>query len=593
MDREIADGLFAADAERSDGSVLGTARSKTRGDDDGASNATGSANDDNRSVHIAGMDDDTETFSVRKFLEFVGPGFLMCIAYVDPGNFESDLQAGVQYGYSLLWVLLWAIVAGLFVQAMCVRLSLATGWHLARVMRDEYPTRVRYALWVATELAIVASDIPEVIGTALALKLIFGIPTVWGVAVTSLSTLLFLGLQSFGVRKLEAFIGALVGVMSVCFVAQMSLLGGGDGGEVMVGIIAPIIKDTNALFIAISLLGAVVMPHNLFLHSALVLSRTFSLGERALKSAYKYNVAESGLALLVTMIINFAVVIVAARSIRDVDFHDPTGERRQGIIDRPLQNAPEMLKDVLGVAAKGMFGAALLASGQSSTITGTYAGQFVMEGFLELRIDPVLRAFLTRSAAIVPSLLVILIAGDEYAEFLIVVSSVILFVALPYSLIPLVKFCGDPAIVGALVLDRRTSLAMRALCAVVVLANVILLGQMLHDSRAVNGTAGGAFLGIFVAFLALAYVGSIAWLASRPVSQNLATRVERRMRGERSERLAGVDGEDGGGLDDEGLGGGGGGGGDDARGDREMRGVVSAFRVDTPPLSPGAGGSRV
>ena len=179
MDREIADGLFAADAERSDGSVLGTARSKTRGDDDGASNATGSANDDNRSVHIAGMDDDTETFSVRKFLEFVGPGFLMCIAYVDPGNFESDLQAGVQYGYSLLWVLLWAIVAGLFVQAMCVRLSLATGWHLARVMRDEYPTRVRYALWVATELAIVASDIPEVIGTALALKLIFGIPTVW------------------------------------------------------------------------------------------------------------------------------------------------------------------------------------------------------------------------------------------------------------------------------------------------------------------------------------------------------------------------------------------------------------------------------
>ena len=171
----------------------------------------------------------------------------------------------------------------------------------------------------------------------------------------------------------------------------------------------------------------------------------------------------------------------------------------------------------------------------------TYAGQFVMEGFLELRIDPVLRAFLTRSAAIVPSLLVILIAGDEYAEFLIVVSSVILFVALPYSLIPLVKFCGDPAIVGALVLDRRKSLAMRALCAVVVLANVILLGQMLHDSRAVNGTAGGAFLGIFVAFLALAYVGSIAWLASRPVSQNLATRVERRMRGERSERLAGVD----------------------------------------------------
>ena len=469
------------------------------------------------------MEDDTETFSVRKFLAFLGPGFLMCIGYVDPGNFESDLQAGVVYGYSLLWVLLWATLAGLFVQAMCVRLALATGWHLARVMRDEYPPRVRYALWVATELAIVASDIPEVIGTALALKLIFGLPTAWGVGVTSLSTLLFLGLQSFGVRKLEAFIGALVGVMSICFVAQMSLLGGGDGGEVMVGIVTPVIKDPNALFIAISLLGAVVMPHNLFLHSALVLSRTFSLGERALKSAYKYNVAECGLALLVTLIINFAVVIVAARSIRDADFHDPTGERRQDIIDRPLQNAPEMLKDVLGVAAKGMFAAALLASGQSSTITGTYAGQFVMEGFLELRINPVLRAFLTRSAAIVPSLLVILIAGDEYAEFLIVVSSVILFVQLPYALIPLVKFCSDPAIVGPLALDARTRRVMRALCALVVLANVILLIQMLHESRAVNATAGGVFLGFFVRFWP-----SRTWGASRGSPRGPCRRTSRR-----------------------------------------------------------------
>ena len=594
-DREIAEGLFAADAERSDGGVLGTAaRSTSRGDDDAFVGPTGSSKGDARSVHIAGMDDDTETFSVRKFLAFLGPGFLMCIGYVDPGNFESDLQAGVQYGYSLLWVLLWATIAGLFVQAMCVRLALATGWHLARVMRDEYPPRVRNALWVATELAIVASDIPEVIGTALALKLIFGLPTAWGVGVTSLSTLLFLGLQSFGVRKLEAFIGALVGVMSICFVAQMSLLGGGgDGGEVVAGIVAPVIRDPNALFIAISLLGAVVMPHNLFLHSALVLSRTFALGERALRSAYKYNVAECALALLVTLVINFAVVIVAARSIRDADFHDPTGERRQGIIDRPLQNAPEMLKDVLGVAAKGMFAAALLASGQSSTITGTYAGQFVMEGFLELRIDPVLRAFLTRSAAIVPSLLVILIAGDEYAEFLIVVSSVILFVQLPYALIPLVKFCGDPGIVGPLALDLKTARATRVLCFAVVLANVVLLVQMIHESRAVNGTAGGVFVGFLVAFAAVAYVGSIAWLAARPVSQNLATRVERRMRGERGERLAGADD---GRIDDGGIGGearGDDARGDDARGDREMRGVASPFRVDTPPLSPGAGGSRV
>ena len=282
---EIARELFAAGAERSDGNGPSTGgRGPTGGTGDSTAGTKSAPKPgDHGSVHIHGMDDGDDTFSVRKFLAFCGPGFLMCIGYVDPGNFESDLQAGVLYGYSLLWVLLWATVAGLFVQAMCVRLALATGWHLARVMRDEYPPRVRYLLWIATELAIVASDIPEVIGTALALKLIFGLPTAWGVGVTSLSTLLFLGLQSFGIRKLEAFIGALVAVMSICFVAQMALLGGGDGGDVLVGIIVPTIPNPNALFIAISLLGAVVMPHNLFLHSALVLSRTFSLGERALK----------------------------------------------------------------------------------------------------------------------------------------------------------------------------------------------------------------------------------------------------------------------------------------------------------------------
>ena len=192
-DREIADELFAVGAERSDGIVDTTGCGKARGDGNdppSGSNVDPTSNGDQRSVHIHGMDDGDDTFSIRKFLAFLGPGFLMCIGYVDPGNFESDLQAGVLYGYSLLWVLLWATLAGLFVQAMCVRLALATGWHLARVMRDEYPPNVRYALWIATELAIVASDIPEVIGTALALKLIFGLPTAWGVGVTSLSTLL-------------------------------------------------------------------------------------------------------------------------------------------------------------------------------------------------------------------------------------------------------------------------------------------------------------------------------------------------------------------------------------------------------------------
>ena len=510
-------GEFAAIAtgERSDGGQLGT-----RGKEQKEKSAP--------DVRVEGMDDD-DSFSLRKFAAFVGPGFLMCIAYVDPGNFESNLQAGCQFGYSLLWVLLWATLMGLYIQALSVRLGLATGWHLARVMRDEYPTPARYSLWIVTELAIIASDVPEVIGTALALKLIFGLPTVWGVLVTSASTLLFLALQQFGVRKLEAFMGSLVGVMSVCFVAQMGMLEGGDGGEVMKGIVVPIFQNGKALFIGISLLGAVVMPHNLFLHSALVLSRSFELGERAVRRALKYNVAESALALAVTLVINFAVTIVAAQSIKDADFDDPTGEKRRGIIDRPLQNAPDMLKDVLGKSAKGLFAAALLASGQSSTITGTYAGQFVMEGFLEIKINPVLRAFLTRTCAILPSLLVTIIAGDEYAEFLIVISSVFLSFQLPFALIPLVKFCGSEKIVGAMAIDPRALQRTWVIVSAIVFANIVLLCVWVHESGAVNGSPGGVFLGLFVALFMILYCASLSALALRPVTQNLTMQVRDRL----------------------------------------------------------------
>ena len=512
-----------ATGERSDGGQLGA-----RGKEQKEKSAP--------EVRVEGMDDD-DSFSLRKFAAFVGPGFLMCIAYVDPGNFESNLQAGCQFGYSLLWVLLWATLMGLYIQALSVRLGLATGWHLARVMRDEYPTPARYSLWIVTELAIIASDVPEVIGTALALKLIFGLPTVWGVLVTSASTLLFLALQQFGVRKLEAFMGSLVGVMSVCFVAQMGMLEGGDGGEVIKGIVVPIFQNGKALFIGISLLGAVVMPHNLFLHSALVLSRSFELGERAVRRALKYNVAESALALAVTLVINFAVTIVAAQSIRDADFDDPTGEKRQGIIDRPLQNAPDMLKDVLGKSAKGLFAAALLASGQSSTITGTYAGQFVMEGFLEIKINPVLRAFLTRTCAILPSLLVTIIAGDEYAEFLIVISSVFLSFQLPFALIPLVKFCGSEKIVGAMAIDPRALQRTWVIVSAIVFANIVLLCVWVHESGAVNGSPGGVFLGLFVALFMILYCASLSALALRPVTQNLTMQVRDRLESKDFDRL--------------------------------------------------------
>jgi manganese transport protein len=317
-----------------------------------------------------------------------------------------------------------------------------------------------------------------------------------------------------------------VGVIAACFVAEMGLLGGGDGEEVMEGVVVPRIRDGNALFIAISLLGAVVMPHNLFLHSALVLSRRFRMGEKPLRTALKYNVLESACALAVTLVINFAVVIVAAQTIDDPSISD---ERRQEIIDRPLQNAPDMLKHALGSSAKILFAVALLASGQSSTITGTYAGQFVMEGFLELKINPVLRAFLTRIAAIIPSLLVCIIAGDEHAETLIVVSSVILFFQLPFALIPLVKFCAAENVMGAMRISNRLAIFTRVLAFVIVLANMTLVVQSIHASGLVNASVGGVFLGVFVALSSLAYCASLLALSLRPVMQNLTPMVAKRL----------------------------------------------------------------
>lgn len=487
--------------------------------------ASGDAREGDGDVQILGLDDEDHRFNLKTLWRFMGPGFLMCIAYVDPGNFESDLQAGTLFGYKLLWVLLWATLGGWYIQGLTVRLALATGWDLARCFREEYPDPVRYALWVISELAIIASDVPEVIGTALALKLIFNIPTWVGVVLTSMSTMVFLGLQSFGVRKLEAFMASLVGVMSLCFLAEVTFVDA-PASSVVAGIVLPRLPSTKALYIAISLVGAVVMPHNLFLHSALVLSRGFSLGERSLKMAYKYNIVESGLALAVSLFINFAVIIVGAANYAQLT--DPV--QMQEVRERPLQYAPEMLKQVLGSSAKGFFAAALLASGQSSTITGTYAGQFVMDGFLELRVNPVLRAAVTRMCAILPSLAVVLIAGDSYSESLIVISSTVLAIQLPYALIPLIKFTASPNMMGPMAVPTKQLKFTQCLAGSVIVANVVLIIIIVAESGLVTATFGGVFLALVITATLAAYVVSLLYLARRPVHQNLTNRWSRRMK---------------------------------------------------------------
>jgi len=519
-DERDVDGDFHDDHAR--GGSSGRSGTPTMKTDVGAS---GDAREGDGDVQILGLDDEDHRFNLKTLWRFMGPGFLMCIAYVDPGNFESDLQAGTLFGYKLLWVLLWATLGGWYIQGLTVRLALATGWDLARCFREEYPDPVRYALWVISELAIIASDVPEVIGTALALKLIFNIPTWVGVVLTSMSTMVFLGLQSFGVRKLEAFMASLVGVMSLCFLAEVTFVDA-PASSVVAGVVLPRLPSTKALYIAISLVGAVVMPHNLFLHSALVLSRGFSLGERSLKMAYKYNIVESGLALAVSLFINFAVIIVGAANYAQLT--DPV--QMQEVRERPLQYAPEMLKQVLGSSAKGFFAAALLASGQSSTITGTYAGQFVMDGFLELRVNPVLRAAVTRMCAILPSLAVVLIAGDSYSESLIVISSTVLAIQLPYALIPLIKFTASPNMMGPMAVPTTQLKFTQCLAGSVIVANVVLIIIIVAESGLVTATFGGVFLALVITATLAAYVVSLLYLARRPVHQNLTNRWSRRMK---------------------------------------------------------------
>ena len=519
-DARDVDGDFHDDHAR--GGFSGRSGTPTMKTDVGAS---GDAREGDGDVQILGLDDEDHRFNLKTLWRFMGPGFLMCIAYVDPGNFESDLQAGTLFGYKLLWVLLWATLGGWYIQGLTVRLALATGWDLARCFREEYPDPVRYALWVISELAIIASDVPEVIGTALAIKLIFNIPTWVGVVLTSMSTMVFLGLQSFGVRKLEAFMASLVGVMSLCFLAEVTFVDA-PASSVVAGIVLPRLPSTKALYIAISLVGAVVMPHNLFLHSALVLSRGFSLGERSLKMAYKYNIVESGLALAVSLFINFAVIIVGAANYAQLT--DPV--QMQEVRERPLQYAPEMLKQVLGSSAKGFFAAALLASGQSSTITGTYAGQFVMDGFLELRVNPVLRAAVTRMCAILPSLAVVLIAGDSYSESLIVISSTVLAIQLPYALIPLIKFTASPNMMGPMAVPTTQLKFTQCLAGSVIVANVVLIIIIVAESGLVTATFGGVFLALVITATLAAYVVSLLYLARRPVHQNLTNRWSRRMK---------------------------------------------------------------
>jgi manganese transport protein len=369
-----------------------------------------------------------------RLFAFAGPAYLVSVGYMDPGNWATDIQGGSQFGYRLLWVLLMSNAMAVLLQTLSARLGLVTGRDLAQACHDDYPRTVNYILFVLCEIAIAACDLAEVLGSAIGLNLLFGLPVLWGVLITGCDVLLLLVIQHFGIRKLEAFILVLVMTIGACFLVQI-FLSKPELGGIAAGFVPHVLSGTE-LYIAMGILGATVMPHNLYLHSALVQSRDVTRSREAVKEACRYNLVDSAIAMNAAFFVNAAILVVAAATFF-----------RYGKQVSELQEAYKMLS-LLGPLAPFAFAVALLCAGQSSTITGTLAGQITMEGFLQFRIRPWLRRLVTRSLAIIPAVIVILAVGDKGVYRLLIFSQVVLSLQLSFAVVPLVRFTGSKRKMG-------------------------------------------------------------------------------------------------------------------------------------------------
>jgi manganese transport protein len=367
-------------------------------------------------------------------LRVIGPAYLVAVGYMDPGNWATDLAAGSTYGYSLLWVVALSSLLAVLLQSLCCRLGIATGLDLAQACRRHLPRRSVIPLWLLAEVAIVACDLAELVGTALALQLLFGLPLPMGVLLTAFDTLVLLGLQRFGIRRLEALVISLVALVGACFAVELLLLRP-DVASVLGGLVPRVeaLRNGSQLYLAAGILGATVMPHNLYLHSSLVQTRRWSAGLEVRQRALRFANLDAVIALALALLVNASILVLAAG----------TFYGRSGAPVTDLAEAHRLLSPLLGTAAAGLlFGIALLAAGQSSTLTATLAGQIVMEGFLQIRLPQWQRRLLTRCLALVPALLTVLLLGDRATGQLLILSQVVLSLQLPFAVLPLVWLCG-------------------------------------------------------------------------------------------------------------------------------------------------------
>jgi manganese transport protein len=403
----------------------------------------------------------------RKLLAFLGPGYLVAVGYMDPGNWATSLAGGSKFGYALLFVALLSNLMAIVLQSLCTRLGVGAGRDLAQACRDSYPRLVSLPLWLSAEIAITATDLAEVIGTAIGLNLLFHVPLEIGVIITAADVFLILALQAFGFRWIEAFVVAMLGVIAACFAVQIALADP-DWGAALRGF-APtteILANRQMLYLALGILGATVMPHNLYLHSGLVQTRGYGEGLAEKREAIKLATIDSSIALCLALIINASILILAAAT-----FH------RVGQTDvAELDQAHSFLAPLLGsTLAPTLFGLALLCCGLNSTITATLSGQIVMEGFLKLRVSPWLRRLVTRLIAIVPAVVVTILAGEKATGPLLILSQVVLSLQLPFAVVPLVMFTASRAKMGPFVAPRWLTVLAALTAAIIVGLNAKLL----------------------------------------------------------------------------------------------------------------------
>jgi manganese transport protein len=414
----------------------------------------------------------------RKLMAFSGPGFLVAVGYMDPGNWATDLAGGAQFGYSLLAVIMISNLMAILLQHLCIKLGVATGRDLAQACRDHYSTPVVWFLWVICELAIAACDLAEVVGSAIGLQLLFGIPLVWGCIITASDVMLVLYLQTKGFRYIEAIVITLIAIIGSCFAAELIFSKPSITGILSGFVPGPHIVGNQAmLYVSIGILGATVMPHNLYLHSSIVQTRKFEQTPIGQRQAIKFATFDSTFALMFALFINAAILILAA-AVFHWSGHRDVAE---------IQDAYRLLSPLLGVGVASMlFAIALLASGQNSTLTGTLAGQIVMEGFLSLRLKPWLRRLITRFIAIIPAVLVISIFGESKTTDLLVASQVALSMQLGFAVWPLMRFTGERAKMGEFANRLWLKILGWTAAGIIILLNVKLLLDSLLPGAALK-----------------------------------------------------------------------------------------------------------